>query len=401
MSDPVDRERHRLISDLLLDTGARPVAGPLLVPLPAVGLSLLCEVTHASPAGFPHLARVAVGDTMGHLDRSPDPGELAAALRTELADRWAGGVPVTGGSPVPCSAAGPVGDPPTSVGAALTRLRDTIGAAGDAALTDAVLVRGLLPAALTGTDPGDEAQGLAGLGRELAAARDREPGGPVRELLEGWLTAAHLWRRPALHPMPWHRIPNPLRPAAVVPVTDPPVPVRCDPFTLRPALPHTDDVALVAGWMRTPSVSRFFGQPWPDGRWARELAGHTPGSGTAALLAERTGDPDSEPVGYVELYRPARHPLARSFPTTSDDVGVHVSVAPAEHGRGVGSALLGAVADAVLAAAGPGTRVLAEPDARNTAAQRAFRNAGFRPAEQIALPHKDSVVLVREPGQSR
>ncbi|GAA1392778.1 hypothetical protein GCM10009613_38360 [Pseudonocardia kongjuensis] len=497
MSDPVDRERHRLVSALLLDTGARPEPGPLLVPLPAVGLSLLCEVAEVSPAGFSRPVRIALGDTMGHLDRAPDPAELAAVLRAELTDRWAGGV-VGGGAPDGCAtaggrdargaggagsaresdgaagagvsgsagsarasggagargasagtAAGPGGGPRGAVDAAVARLRGAAGAVPDAVLTDAVLVRELLPAAgngpgratgagpgphtgngpgphtgngpgphtgngpgphtgngpgpHTGAGPGRHAgngpDGLAGLVRGLTAARDREPGGRVRDLLDRWLTEPHLWRRPELHPMPWHRIPNPLAPAVGAAPADPPVPVRCGEFTLRPALPRPDDVRLIAGWMRTPSVSRFFGQPWPDERWARELAGHGPGSGTAALLAGRTGDPGAGPVGYLELYRPARHPLARSFPAAPGDVGVHLAIAPGEHGRGVGAALLAAVAGALLAAAGPGARVLAEPDARNAAAQRAFRRAGFRPVEQIALPHKDAVVLVRD--QSR
>ncbi|MEU6696660.1 GNAT family N-acetyltransferase [Pseudonocardia sp. NPDC046786] len=475
MSDPVDRERHRLVSALLLDTGARPEPGPLLVPLPAVGLSLLCEVTEVSPAGLGRPVRIALGDTMGHLDRAPDPAELAAVLRAELTDRWAGGV-VGGAAPDGCAtaggrdargsggagsaresdgaagagvcgsagsagvcgsagsagvcgsagsarvsggagargasagtAAGLDGGPRGAVDAAVARLRGAAGAVPDAVLTDAVLVRELLPAAgngpgrATGAGPGRHTgagpDGLAGLVRGLTAARDREPGGPVRDLLDRWLTEPHLWRRPELHPMPWHRIPNPLAPAVGAAPADPPVPVRCGEFTLRPALPRPDDVRLVAGWMRTPSVSRFFGQPWPDERWARELAGHGPGSGTVALLAGRTGDPGAGPVGYLELYRPARHPLARSFPAAPGDVGVHLAVAPGEHGRGVGAALLAAVAGALLAAAGPGARVLAEPDARNAAAQRAFRRAGFRPVEQIALPHKDAVLLVRD--QSR
>ena len=105
MSDPVDRERHRLVRALLLDTGARPEPGPLLVPLPAVGLSLLAEVTCASPAGVPSPTRVALGDTMGHLDHDPDPAELAAVLRAELTDRWAGGV-VGSATPDGCATAG-------------------------------------------------------------------------------------------------------------------------------------------------------------------------------------------------------------------------------------------------------------------------------------------------------
>lgn len=297
-------------------------------------------------------------------------------------------------------------DPVAAVDAALEVLRtadDTHHAVpadsvlSDAAvLTDAVLVRGLLPRVAAG-EPGaaTEQARLAALTGRLTTARDAEPPGPVRDLLDGWLTAGHLWFRPRLHPAPWLRRPNPLVPELPPVLADPPLPPRAGPFVLRAARPHGPDLHTVAGWMRRPEVIRFFGQPWPDERWARELATHGPGSGTVAVLAERADDPDAGPVGYLELYRPAAHALARSFPVAPDDLGVHVCVG-AEHRRGTGAALLDAVATALAGADPACRRVLAEPDARNAAARGAFRRAGFTEAGRIALPHKDAAIMVRD-----
>ncbi|ALE76129.1 hypothetical protein FRP1_08415 [Pseudonocardia sp. EC080625-04] len=173
------------------------------------------------------------------------------------------------------------------------------------------------------------------------------------------------------------------------------MPERAGRFRLRRATPGGADLDTLAGWMRRPEVIRFFGQPWPDRRWARELAGHGPGSGTAAVLVDDTIDPGAGPVAYLELYRPIRHALARGFPAGPDDLGVHVCVGAA-HRRGTGGALLGAVADALLAAEPGCPRVLAEPDARNDAALGAFRRGGFTHAETVALPHKDAAIVVRE-----
>lgn len=398
-----DARRERILRHALLDIGADPAPGPLVLPLPAVGMDVVAEVEHASLVGLHRFSRIALATTDGAVDPHPGPDELAAALRTELAARG-GPEPVPPG-PVPAAADGPApehgpaGGPPEPVGGtdpvavALALLHHEAGRVSDADLTDRVLVSGLLPlVGATGPAARPERSQLAALAERLAAARDAERPGRVRRLLHQWLTAAHLWRRPVLHPAPWHRTPNSLRRAGAPAVTDPPVPGRAGEYRLRPARPHGADLRTVGDWMRRPEVVRFFGQPWPDERWARELDGHGAGSGTAAVLVEPAGDPAAGPIAYLEIYRPVRHALARAFPVGPGDVGVHVCVGAA-HRRGTGGALLAAVAEALTAAGCP--RVLAEPDARNTAARRAFGRAGFDEAERIALPHKDAVVMVR------
>lgn len=385
--------RQELLRAALRDTGAEPARGPLLVPLPSVAMVVVAEVEHVSPVGGHRFSRIALGDADGALDPAPDPDELAGALRTELAAR-AGAAPA-GSGPLPDAVDPGAGAPADAVDRVLDGLRRTSGELPEPELTDTALVRELLPMVATGEpDRRTEDARLDALAARLAEARDTERCTRVRGLVERWLSGGHLWRRPVLHPAPWQRIRNPLRPEPVVAVADPPVPGRAGRFRLRRARPYGDDLRTVAGWMRRPEVVRFFGQPWSDPRWARELAGHGPGSGTAAVLAEDGGP---EPVGYLEFYRPVRHALARSFPAGPEDLGVHVCVG-APHRRGTGSELLAGVAEALLAAEPGCPRIIAEPDARNAAAVGAFRRAGFTDAARIALPHKDAAIMVRERG---
>ncbi|MEJ8277568.1 GNAT family N-acetyltransferase [Pseudonocardia spirodelae] len=366
-----DAQRARILRHALLDVGADPGPGPLLLPLPAVGMGVVAEVEQVSPVGAHRFSRIALATGDGALDTAPDPAELTAALHDEFAAR--AGRPAGGGAP------GATHAPDPAVADAVT-----------ADLTDRLLLRGLLPLVAAGGP--DEPGRLDALRARLRTARDAAPAGRARALLQHWLTAAHLWRRPVLHHASWHRTPNPLAPLPEPVTVDPPVPDRAGGFVLRRARPHGADLRTVASWMRRPEVVRFFGQPWSDERWARELAGHGPGSGTAAVLVESTSDPAAGPLAYLELYRPARHALARAHPVGPHDVGVHVCVGAA-HRRGTGGALLDAVASALTAAGCP--RVLAEPDARNDAARGAFRRAGFTEQDMIALPHKDAVIVAR------
>ncbi|MFP5068208.1 GNAT family N-acetyltransferase [Pseudonocardia nantongensis] len=442
---------QKLLRDALRDTHSEPVTGPLLVPLPAVGMSVVADVAHVSPVGVHRFARIALGTSDGGLDPDPGPDELAAALRAELAarsapsdpdgaagaagpvgaragdgapgpdTRWSTGATAPGGrnGTAVCdpdgSAAAVLGpdaprDPVAAVEHALQAIRRLVGDAGAipagsgtptgsaaASRTDlaAVLLDGLLPRVAAGNPgPATEQARLAALIGRLAAARDDEAPGPVRDVLVDWLDDPYLWRCPVLHPAARQRVRNPLVAAVPTALADPPVPERAGPFRLRRARPDGADLRTVAGWMRRPEVTRFFGQPWPDERWARELAGHGPGSGTVAVLVEDATDPAAGPIAYLEFYRPARHALTRAFATGPDDLGVHVCVGAA-HRRGTGGALLGAVAEVLLAAEPGCPRLLAEPDARNAAALGAFRRGGFTHAETIALPHKDAAIVVR------
>ncbi|WP_435064593.1 GNAT family N-acetyltransferase [Halobaculum sp. EA56] len=110
------------------------------------------------------------------------------------------------------------------------------------------------------------------------------------------------------------------------------------------------------------------------------------------------GRVDGVPMSYFERYWAAEDPLADHYDARDGDQGIHLLIGPEEYlGRGYGTALLRSMAD--LAFRHPGTdRVVAEPDARNDAAIRAFERVGFRPRGEFRFPHegKDATLLVCE-----
>src|SRR6266511_3639856 len=85
------------------------------------------------------------------------------------------------------------------------------------------------------------------------------------------------------------------------------------------------------------------------------------------------GSVGGRPVSYWELYWAARDPLAAWYQADPHDQGVHLLIGPRSlTGRGLGTALLGAVAAWQLGREPATRRVVAEPDVRNIASLRAF-----------------------------
>ncbi|KAF4407282.1 GNAT family N-acetyltransferase [Streptomyces lycii] len=163
-------------------------------------------------------------------------------------------------------------------------------------------------------------------------------------------------------------------------------------FTLRPVDPGTD-TPLVHTWMNDPEVARFWEMPHPADRIGRYLRDQHTSSHSAPYL----GCLDGTPMSYWELYRADLDPLARHYTARPHDAGVHLLLGPARHrGRGLGAQLLRAVSDWQLAADPRAERVVAEPDVRNTRSVRAFRRAGFGIEQEIELPDKRAVLMVRE-----
>jgi len=152
------------------------------------------------------------------------------------------------------------------------------------------------------------------------------------------------------------------------------------------------DTDLVHGWMNRDHVAAFWAQAWPREQWAAELTGQLDGWYSRPCLASI----DEYPTAYLELYRVRGSQLAGYYPSRPDDLGVHIAIGdlPAT-GRGLGRALLRAVAEGMLAVEPACTRVVAEPDAANTPALRAFRAAGFHDTGRIRLPHKTAALMVR------
>ncbi|MFB9429707.1 GNAT family N-acetyltransferase [Streptoalloteichus tenebrarius] len=171
----------------------------------------------------------------------------------------------------------------------------------------------------------------------------------------------------------------------------PPLPVLGPPWTVWPARPDGPDLELVHRWMRAPHVAAFWRQAWPRGRWAEELAAQRAGDHSLPCLVAL----DGEPVAYLEVYRVVRDRLAGHYPHHPHDIGVHVAVGElGRTGRGLGRALLRAVARGLLDADPACRRVVAEPDVGNGPSIRAFLAAGFVAGGVVRLPDKTAELLV-------
>ncbi|MFI8326499.1 GNAT family N-acetyltransferase [Streptomyces sp. NPDC085529] len=164
-------------------------------------------------------------------------------------------------------------------------------------------------------------------------------------------------------------------------------------FRLVPVRP-AQDLSLITRWMNDPAVAAFWQLAGPAFLTARHIRAQLEGDGRSVPCL---GVLDSTPMSYFELYRADLDPLARAYPARPDDTGVHLLLGGAtDRGRGIGTALLRAVADLVLAHRPRCTRVVAEPDIRNTPSVSAFLSAGFRYAAEIELPDKRAALMIRD-----
>ncbi|MFJ3901200.1 GNAT family N-acetyltransferase [Streptomyces sp. NPDC090025] len=161
------------------------------------------------------------------------------------------------------------------------------------------------------------------------------------------------------------------------------VPVRLD-----------HDLPLIARWMNDPAVAAFWELQGPESVTADHIRAQLDGDGRSVPCL---GVLDGTPMSYFEIYRADLDPLARHYPARPHDTGVHLLIGGgADRGRGVGTALLRAVADLVLDHRPRCTRVLAEPDLRNTPSVAAFLGAGFRLSAEVDLPGKRAALMVRD-----
>lgn len=154
------------------------------------------------------------------------------------------------------------------------------------------------------------------------------------------------------------------------------------------------DLPLITTWMNDPAVAAFWELHGPQEVTAAHLRSQLDGGGHSVPCL---GVLDGVPMSYWEVYRADLDPLALRYPARPYDTGLHVLLGKAaDRGRGVGTALLRAVAELVLSQLPCCTRVLAEPDVRNTASVAAFLGAGFRYAAELRLPDKRAALMVRD-----
>ncbi|MGW8604268.1 GNAT family N-acetyltransferase [Streptomyces sp. NPDC055893] len=154
------------------------------------------------------------------------------------------------------------------------------------------------------------------------------------------------------------------------------------------------DLGLVARWMNDPAVAAFWELAGPETATAEHIRTQLDGDGRSVPCL---GVLDATPMSYFEVYRADLDPLARHYPARPHDTGIHLLIGGVtDRGRGVGSTLLRAVADLVLDHRPRCTRVVAEPDIRNTPSVSAFLSGGFRFAAEVDLPDKRAALMMRD-----
>ncbi|MFI6420959.1 GNAT family N-acetyltransferase [Streptomyces sp. NPDC050842] len=154
------------------------------------------------------------------------------------------------------------------------------------------------------------------------------------------------------------------------------------------------DLPLLTRWMNDPAVAAFWELAGPETVTAEHVRAQLQGDGRSVPCL---GVLDDVPMSYFEIYRADLDPLARHYPARPHDTGIHLLVGGVtDRGRGVGTALLHAVAELVLDHRPRCTRVIAEPDIRNTPSVSAFLGAGFRYAAEVDLPDKRAALMIRD-----
>ena len=154
------------------------------------------------------------------------------------------------------------------------------------------------------------------------------------------------------------------------------------------------DLALVTRWMNDPAVAEFWELAGEPDVTARHLDGQLDGDGRSVPCI---GVLDDTPMSYWELYRADLDPIARYYPARPHDTGVHLLIGGvADRARGLGGTLLRAVSDLAFDNRPGCTRVIAEPDLRNTPSVSAFLTAGFRMSLELDLPGKRAALMIRD-----
>lgn len=172
-----------------------------------------------------------------------------------------------------------------------------------------------------------------------------------------------------------------------------PIPLPSGDFQLLPVRMDRD-LALISDWMNDPVVAAFWDLNGAASVTASHLRAQLDGDGRSVPCL---GVLDSLPVGYFEIYRADLDPLARHYPARPHDTGIHLLIGGVSHrGRGLGSALVRAVADLILDKRPACSRVIAEPDLRNTPSISAFLSGGFRFSAELELPDRRAALMIRE-----
>jgi RimJ/RimL family protein N-acetyltransferase len=154
------------------------------------------------------------------------------------------------------------------------------------------------------------------------------------------------------------------------------------------------DLALITCWMNDPVVAEFWELAGGQQVTEKHLRAQLHGDGRSVPCL---GVLDGTAMSYWEIYRADLDPVARHYPARPHDTGVHLLIGGvADRARGLGGTLLRAVSGLILDHRPACTRVIAEPDLRNTPSVAAFLTAGFRLSAEVELPDKRAALMIRD-----
>ena len=155
------------------------------------------------------------------------------------------------------------------------------------------------------------------------------------------------------------------------------MPDMVDEVRLAPFVPERD-VDLVAGWLRVPGVSRWWGEPEQA---LREVLQRPNGGGDALIYA------DEVPVGYIRWQVPTRKELdaAGLSEIPNDAMDIDIAIGEPDYiGRGIGPRAIRLVLEQIRA--GGDRMVMIATSVDNAASIRAFEKAGFSRRRQFDDP---------------
>ena len=151
--------------------------------------------------------------------------------------------------------------------------------------------------------------------------------------------------------------------------------------------PFTDaDPPLVARWLKTPEVTRWWGDPEHE---LTVLAQDLDEPSMRQWIVEYRG----RPFAYVQAYPAGAWPLAHLKHLSAETQMIDAFVGEPDMLRqGHGSALLRKLAQMLVDEGSPAVAI--DPDAKNERARRAYARAGFEGDEIVKAAEGSVVVMV-------
>lgn len=158
----------------------------------------------------------------------------------------------------------------------------------------------------------------------------------------------------------------------VAAIGPPPIPVLAEPYHLRLADPDAD-AEMVSEWMNRPHLVEAWEYDWPPQRWRGYLRAQLDGEYSRPIIGSFRG----EEIAYLEVYRAAKDSIAPRYDADPYDLGLHAAVAEVRFvNRGIAAMMLPKAATSLFEIEPRCTRIMFDPDHRNSGARKLCEWAG-------------------------